>query len=96
MAKQCNRREEEVPSDSDLELTFTRLLMCFEDLRFALYLSASVSHNSSWTYKGSHSRISNRDFHLSDGEKGGEEGEDLAEIDTSGNKERAERKSFAV
>ena len=25
MAKQCNRPEEEVPSDSDLELTFSRL-----------------------------------------------------------------------
>ena len=44
MAKQCNRPEEEVPSDSDLELTFSRLLVSFEDLPApALYLSARAA-----------------------------------------------------
>ena len=32
MAKQCNRPEEEVPSDSVLEKTFSRLLVSFENL----------------------------------------------------------------
>ena len=42
MAKQCNRPEEEVPSDSDLELTFSWLLVPFEDLP-ALYFSARAA-----------------------------------------------------
>ena len=62
MAKQCNRPEEEVPSDSDLELTFSRLLLSFENMpTLYMYSSTRVSNNN---IKGSHSTLKRSESRL--------------------------------